>query len=146
MHKLKYFFLIFFTIFVASRESNSFAMNSNNGSVGSSFFAKVFNQDFKLKVVSWTAKALIVAIITVIIQSPDIAKLIMSWFSKKYANQIKLKNLMRINDSLKEQLSQLKLYCRDKKIIKQMEEAYLTSSIQVMELQKKYLEEYANSL
>lgn len=88
-------------------------------------------------------KTTIAAFVTVVI-NPDIIKFLFSKINNKYAYEIKIQQLKIVNESLKIQLEQLKLHCRDKKIIKAMEETYLKSCIQIIELQKKYLERYAN--
>jgi hypothetical protein len=88
-------------------------------------------------------KTTIAAFVTVVI-NPDIIKYLFSKINNKYAYEIKIQQLKIVNESLKIQLEQLRLHCRDKKIIKAMEETYLKSCIQIIELQKKYLERYAN--
>ncbi|EKD23461.1 MAG: hypothetical protein ACD_82C00024G0001 [uncultured bacterium] len=88
-------------------------------------------------------KTTIAALVTVVI-NPDIIKYLFSKINNKYAYEIKIQQLKIVNESLKIQLEQLRLHCRDKKIIKAMEETYLKSCIQIIELQKKYLERYAN--
>lgn len=128
-----------------SQNSETFAMNGGAGTgdgsgvIGSGLFGK-----------NWPAivlKAVVVATLAGIIQiiiNPDIIKIIIQFFSKKYAEEMKLEQLRIINESLRTQLEQLRIYCNDKKIVKAMEETYLKSCIQIMELQKNYLEKYAN--
>lgn len=76
--------------------------------------------------------------------NPEILRIIIKYFNKKYAQEIQLEQFRIINESLKTQLDYLRVNCKDKNIIKAVEDQYLKSCIQIMELQKKYLEIYAN--
>ena len=75
-----------------------------------------------------------------------IKKILVSVVKKYYGNEFydraKIKSLIKINQSLKQQLEYIKKNCRDKALVKSMEEKYLQSCIKLMQLQKQYLDTY----
>jgi len=54
----------------------------------------------------------------------------------------KLRNLTMINKELKIQLNYVKTHCRNKKLVKELENSYLESCIKLMEFQKKYYKKH----
>ncbi|MFC1842408.1 hypothetical protein ACFLYU_02000 [Candidatus Dependentiae bacterium] len=91
------------------------------------------------------ADAIITIAIAAAIQScvVGLIEIAFKWFNKEYSEREKLRNLIDMNEKLKKQLCYIKSHCHDIRIIKKAEQQYLRSCIEVMELQKKYLQKYA---
>lgn len=152
MNKIKTFILFAILAFAGNQSNKIFAMEQVKIAKIETQTDNIPNPSLNINPTdnSWKSfigrlflKATIVGLVSIII-NPEILKAIASAVNRKYAQELQLKKLMLINESLKTQLEHLKTNCRDRKIIRAMEETYLKSCLQVMELQKKYLGRYAN--
>jgi len=93
---------------------------------------------------SWLGKALyfVGPIIAHLILKEVLTFVVKKYYGNELYERAKIKSLIKINQVLKKQLDYIKYNCRDKKLIKSMEEKYLHSCIKLLELQKQYLDTY----
>jgi len=131
VRKAKIFFLFLFIIFSATRTNIALAMNDQNDAPQGTF------GNWKKKV-TWIVASLAAQLILKEILVPIIKKI----YGNDLIERAKIRSLIKINQALKQQLDYIKRNCRNKAVIRQMEEKYLASCIKVMELQKEYLDTY----
>ena len=93
---------------------------------------------------SWLKKALwfLVPIVFHIVIKKILVAAVKKYYGNEFYDRARIRSLIKINQSLKQQLDYIKRNCKDKAIIKNMEEKYLHACIKLMELQKQYLDMY----